>query len=164
MLCYLYAGNTGANGAGVVLESCASSVAAGDGRDLFSLSANGQLMNVVSGKCVGAQDGNPAEGVKLVVGDCGSAPQWEALGNGQLKAKGTNDLCLSQSGLAPGTADVASKAAVSASSTSNSVAHGESSLKSEIACALSALLTHMHTCRCCDGCRRRRCHVLGIQI
>ena len=108
------------------MESCANSVAAGDGRDLFSLSADGQLLNVASGKCVGVPDGNAADGATLALGDCSAAPQWEALGNGQLKAKGAADLCLSQSGLAPGTADVASKAAVSASSTSNALAHGES--------------------------------------
>ena len=106
------------------MESCASSVAAGDGRDLFSLSGDGQLLNVASGKCVGVSDGKAGEGATLVLGDCAAAPQWEALGNGQFKAKGADDLCLSQSGLAPGTADVASKAAVSASSTSNAIAHG----------------------------------------
>lgn len=120
----LSAGNIGVDGAGMVLESCAGAVAAGDGRDLFILQAGGQLLNVAGGKCAVLQSGDVADGGKLVFGECDAASQWEVLGNGQLKLDGPGDFCLSQSGLVPGRADVAANAAVSASSTANAIAHG----------------------------------------
>jgi len=117
-------GNIGVDGAGMVLESCAGAVAAGDGRDLFSFQAGGQLLNVPGGKCAVLQSGDVTDGGKLVFGECDGASQWEVLGNGQLKLDSPGDFCLSQSGLAAGRADVAAKAAVSASSTANAIAHG----------------------------------------
>ena len=47
------------------LGSCASAVAAGDGRDLFSLQAGGQLLNVAGGKCVGMDGGEAIEGYRV---------------------------------------------------------------------------------------------------
>ena len=108
----------------MVLQKCTDAIAAGDGRDLFTFQSGGQLLNVAGGKCAGFGGADISDGASLTFGDCGAAPQWEVLGSGQLKVKGAGDLCLSQSGLAPGTADVAANAAVSASSTSNSIAHG----------------------------------------
>jgi hypothetical protein len=110
----------------VVLEGCAGAVAAGDGRDLFSLQAGGQILNIAGGKCAGLRNADVADGGELVFGDCDAASKWEVLGNGQLKLTAPGDLCLSQSGLAPGRTDVAAKAAVMASSTANAISHGSS--------------------------------------
>jgi hypothetical protein len=117
-------GNIGVDGAGVVLERCAEAVAAGDGREIFSLQVGGQMANVAGGKCVGLHDGDVADGGQIVLVDCDTASQWEALGNGQLKLKDAGDLCLSQQGLGPGRTDVAANAAVLASSTANVISHG----------------------------------------
>ena len=119
-------GKVGVDGAGMVLERCASSAAAGDGRDLFSLQEGGELLNVAVAKCASVQHGKASDGAKLVIGSCDGAPKWEVMGNGQMKLKGSSDLCLSQLGLAPGVQDIAAKAAVSATSTYNSMTHGVS--------------------------------------
>ena len=78
------------------------------------------------GKCAGLRNADVADGGELVFGDCDAASKWEVLGNGQLKLTAPGDLCLSQSGLAPGRTDVAAKAAVMASSTANAISHGSS--------------------------------------
>ena len=83
----------------MVLQKCTDAIAAGDGRDLFTFQSGGQLLNVAGGKCAGFGGADIADGASLTFGDCGAAPQWEVLGNGQLKVKGAGDLCLSQSGL-----------------------------------------------------------------
>lgn len=115
-------GNSATDGAAVVLETCAGAVAAGDGRELFSLQAGGQILNVAGGKCLGV-DGD-SDGSEVVLSGCDKASQWEVLGNGQLRLNAPGDLCLAQAGLAPGSADVAVNAAVMASSTVNSLSHG----------------------------------------
>ena len=116
------AGNTGKNAA-IVLQSCASAVAAGDARDLFRLLTDGQLQNAAGEKCVGVLGDNVAGG-SLVLSECDGNSRWEMLGNGQLKLNAPGDLCLSQKGLAPGKANVASNAAAMSSSTANVWAHG----------------------------------------
>jgi hypothetical protein len=51
---------------------------------------------------------------------------WQVLGSGQLKSGIPGEYCLSQGGTAPGLVNVAANAAVSASSTADTVAHGAS--------------------------------------
>ena len=93
----------------------------GDGRELFSLQAGGQIVNIGGGKCIGSRSENASEGDDIILTACDKAPTWEVLGNGQLKINAPEGLCLAQSGLAPGIVDVAARAAVTASSTANSL-------------------------------------------
>ena len=117
-------GNSATDGAAVVLESCAGAVAAGDGRELFSLQAGGQIVNVAGGKCLAVGDDGAADGSEVVLSACDEASQWEILGNGQLRLNAPGSLCLAQAGLSPGSADVAVNAPVMASSTVNALSHG----------------------------------------
>ena len=56
-------GDTESEGASIVTASCASGIAAGDGRDLFSLQS-GRLLNIAGRLCVG------------VVGDVVGGGRW----------------------------------------------------------------------------------------
>jgi len=119
------------DGLSVALGSCANAVLAGDGGDLWSF-ANGQLVSAASSKCLSLRDGDATEGGSVSMLDCDVASkaagsQWEVLGSGQLKVGMPGELCLSQSGLAPGEVNLATHAAVSASSTADLVAHAASS-------------------------------------
>ena len=118
------AGKTLTEGAAVVLESCVAAIAAGDGRELFTLQPSGHIVNVAGDKCLGVRGDVVAEGDEVGLRACDGALKWEALGNGQLKVNTPEDLCLAQVGLAPGIVDVAANAAVMASSTANALSHG----------------------------------------
>ena len=151
------------DGAGIVLESCAAATAAGDGRDLFSFQGDGEIWNLAGGKCLGLQHDDAADGTKVVSGNCDAAQHWEVMGNGQMKLKGAGNLCLSQAGLAPGIQDVAAKAAVSATSSSNSVTHGLFPFLRFVSVAYRQRNGHsVH--RCSDGRRRQRRNFLGIAL
>lgn len=119
-------GGIGVDGAALVLESCAKTVAFGDGRDMFSLQPSGQLLNVPGGKCASVGESEIKEGAFVSLADCESASRWEIQSNGQLKLKSTADYCLTQVGVAPGVRDVAANAAAMASSTRNVASHGGS--------------------------------------
>jgi len=99
------------------LSSCAAAVAAGDGRELWSISDGGQLVNVASRKCASA----PAGATTLSVSDCRGASTWKLLADGQAQI---GDRCLSQSGPGVGTENVAAHAAVAATSSANAASHG----------------------------------------
>ena len=106
--------------AGAVLEPCTDSVSKLDGREIWTLAADGSLSSSGLTKCLGAADGK-----KLSLFACNALPsdsKWELQGNGQIKM-GSSNMCLSQSGLAPGLADVARSASVVATSTLDA-AHG----------------------------------------
>ena len=92
-------GDTESEGANIVAASCASGIAAGDGRDLFSLQS-GRLLNIAGRLCVGEM--GDVVGGALVLQDCDAASKWIGLGNGQLKINTTGEFCLSQQGSAPG--------------------------------------------------------------
>jgi len=111
-------GNVDMDGADVVLEACNSAIAAGDGRELWQHLPNGQISNVVGGKCIGA-DGNA-----VVLTSCDGASMWETQSNGQLKLGHEGEQCLSQKGLAAGAEDVAAHSAISASGSADVAAHG----------------------------------------
>ena len=119
-------GGIGVNGAALVLETCAKTVAFGDGRDMFSLQPSGQLLNVPSGKCANVGGSEIKDGAFVSLADCESASRWEVQGNGQLKLKSAADFCLTQEGVSPGVRDVAANAAAMASSTMNVASHGGS--------------------------------------
>ena len=103
----------------VFLDGCASAVSKLDGSEIWSLAPDGSLMSASSGQCLAL--GDHGKDVKLLTCDA-SAAKWELQGNGQIKVASSN-MCLTQTGLAPGLMDVASSASVIASSTLNA-AHG----------------------------------------
>ena len=148
----MVSGKSATEGAAVVLETCAGAVASGDGRELFSLQAGGQIVNVAGGKCLGVD--SAADGSEVVLRDCDKASQWEVLGNGQLRLNAPGDLCLAQTGLAPGSADVAAKAAVMASSTYNALSHGALLLHAVFFLLACVPICFCCACRRCDGGRR----------
>lgn len=98
------------------LESCAAAIAAGDGRELWSLLGGGQLMNVVSKRCAGASAG----AITLSTSDCEGASTWKFLPNGQAQV---GDKCLSQAGEGSGTENVAAHVAAAATSSANFDSH-----------------------------------------
>ena len=114
------------DGAALILESCAKTVASGDGRDMFSLQPNGQLLHVPGGNCVSVGESETKEGAFVSLASCETAARWEIQSNGQFKLKSTADFCLTQGGVAPGLHDVAANAAAMASSTMNVASHGGS--------------------------------------
>ena len=130
------------DGAAVVLEPCAQSIAAGDGRELWQYLPGGQIASVTGKKCIAVSTG----GTVILKGcDATGASQWEAQGSGaydcqplaphgvsciyayggQLRLSGAGQKCLSAKGLAAGT-NVALKSAISASSSADTGAHGAS--------------------------------------
>ena len=121
--CLILQGDASLDGAALGLERCGASAASGDGRDVFTLQAGGQLVNVAGGKCAVICESNWEDG-DVVLGNCDNAAEWEISGNAQWKLVGAPNLCLSQRGLTAGTVDVAAKAAVTASSTANGFSHG----------------------------------------
>ncbi len=58
------------DGAEIVLMPCASAIAAGDGRELFSLQPNGQLLSAVGEMCVGPLGSEVADGGEVVLMRC----------------------------------------------------------------------------------------------
>ena len=120
------------DGAAVMLEDCIRSIAAGDGRELWKLQPNGQLVNVAGGKCAGLVDNDVASG-HVALMDCDAAlktndgrSQFEMLGRGQLKLARQGAYCLSHYGPGAGHHNVAAKAATTATS-SFSAEHGRTS-------------------------------------
>ena len=106
---------------GAMLEPCAGAASKLDGREIWSLAPDGSLSSSGLTKCLGSADGK-----KLGLFACNGLPsdsKWELQGNGQIKLASSN-ICLSQSGLAPGLTDAARSASVIASSTLDA-AHGE---------------------------------------
>jgi len=126
-------GSVDVEGAEILIESCAAAIAAGDGRELWQSSPNGQISNVVSGKCVGLLDNEVSNEGSVALMDCDGASAagdarsvWESQGNGQLKLGRAGQYCLSQRGSEAGVEDVAAKAAIIASSFADAEAHGAS--------------------------------------
>ena len=124
-VCVLLAGRTSSTWTSVLLEACTSAIAAGDGRDLWRQPQGGQLVNVGAGKCAVADEAG-----HVTLADCDSArghdaaaSQWEMQGNGQWKLASPDGRCLTQHGSAPGDANLAARAAVTATSTATA-AHG----------------------------------------
>ena len=131
-------GQATTNDAALVLEECSGAIATGDGRELWKLQPNGQLVNVAGGKCAGIQSHNVSDGGRVVLMDCDAAAkisdghsQWEVLGNGQMGLAQPGGFCMSQSGPAPGRTNVAAKAAATASSAA-SAQHGANLLQSHV--------------------------------
>lgn len=125
-------GLASSNGAAIVLEPCESAVAAGDGRELWSIAPSGQLVNLASEKCAvpASVDANASIAPRVVLEMCADlaneSGRWEILQNGQLRFGIGNGepKCLSQRGDAPEQTNVALGAAIAASSTLDASAHG----------------------------------------
>jgi len=101
----------------VRLDSCASAVAAGDGREIWTFLSGGQLMNVVSKRCAGAT----VAGISLALSECTGASPWKMLPNGQVQVG--EQKCLSQKGGGTGVENVAAHAAAAATSSASSPSH-----------------------------------------
>ena len=140
-----FPGQVTTEGAAVVLEECVRSVAAGDGRELWKLQPNGQLVNIVGGKCAGLVDNDVASG-HVALMDCDAAlksndgrSQFEMLGRGQLKLARHGAFCLSHTGPGAGRRNVAAKAATTATS-SFSAEHGKNYSTCMIVLSMLALM------------------------
>ena len=115
---------TGLENVGASLSDCGAAVAELDGREIWSLSAGGALTSLASKQCLAAPSGAVA-GARVALAPCDgpdASTAWELQGNGQIKL-GSSNMCLSQSGPAPGNADLAASSSVIASSTLDP-AHG----------------------------------------
>jgi len=115
--------------AAIGLIPCNAAVAAGDGREIFSMQSNGQLLHVFRKQCVGFPNHDAVDGGRLGLVRCDTPSQngnvltgFEFQGNGQISMDG--DHCLSHSGDAVDQVNVASHAAASATSTANALTHG----------------------------------------
>lgn len=108
-------------GAEVTLESCLSSIAAGDGRELWQFRDNGELENVVGKKCI------EVAGAKVLLGECGHGSSFDVTESGQLRLR-SKDACLSQKGSFAGDEDIALKSPVHASSASDEFHGGYSAV------------------------------------
>jgi len=103
----------------VYLDACTAAVAAGDGRELWSLQTGGQLVHRASKMCASAS--RPAAGESVALVACSGAGEWRLLPNGQVQLGG---YCLSQVGAGAGLGNVAAHAAVRASSSVHPASHG----------------------------------------
>jgi len=103
----------------VGLEPCLGAIAAGDGRELWTFQAGGQLLHVASKKCAGVD--KATAGGDVVITPCDGADAWELAANGQIMI---GSQCLSQDGSAAGLVNVAARAAAVATSTADAWAHG----------------------------------------
>ena len=115
---------TGLENVGASLSDCGAAVAELDGREIWSLSAGGALTSLASKKCLAVPSGAVA-GARVALASCDepdASAAWELQGNGQIKL-GSSNMCLSQSGAAPGNEDLAASSSVIASSTLD-FAHG----------------------------------------
>ena len=115
---------TGLENVGASLSDCGAAVAELDGQEIWSLSAGGALTSLASKKCLAVPSGAVA-GARVALASCDgpdASAAWELQGNGQIKL-GSSNMCLSQSGAAPGNADLAASSSVIASSTLD-FAHG----------------------------------------
>merc|ERR1711957_328950 len=122
----LTAETTGAEAAGteLLLQPCATAIAAGDGRELFGFE-DGQILSMSSRACmVPASIASGGHG-RMIFGRCGGvAPtRFELQGNGQVKVVGGSE-CLTHQGVASGVANVALRAAAVASSSADDLTHG----------------------------------------
>jgi len=115
-------GLTDSVGSNVVLVPCAAAIAAGDGREMFSLQEDGHLLSAAGNLCVSLSNGDEETG-SLVLAQCDVADDvFELEGSGQIKYGKNGQNCVSQRGTAAGQVNLALGAAVSA--TSNVPSHG----------------------------------------
>ena len=72
-------GHVDVDGASIVMEPCAESIAAGDGRELWQYLSSGQIASVIGKKCMSVGTGSA---IMLKSCDASSSSQWEAQGSG----------------------------------------------------------------------------------
>ena len=72
-------GHVDVDGASIVMEPCAESIAAGDGRELWQYLPSGQIASVIGKKCMSVGTGSA---ITLKSCDASSSSQWEAQGSG----------------------------------------------------------------------------------
>ena len=103
-------------GSNIGLAPCAAAIAAGDGRELFSMH-DGKLLSVAAGNlCVSLSKGDKETG-SLVLSACNTADDvFEFEGSGQIKFGKDGQNCVSQRGTASGQVNLALGAAVTATS------------------------------------------------
>ncbi|KFG31289.1 F5/8 type C domain-containing protein [Toxoplasma gondii p89] len=131
------AGKFSSEGSSVVIDSCTSALAAGDGRELWYSTPQMQLVSARSTppKCMTLQDGSTEDGGNIVLTDCLRALEegdgrssWTFEGNSQLRLQRAGAWCMTQkdvNGSSPGVGDlIRSGEATASSSSSSDAAHG----------------------------------------
>jgi len=108
----------------IMVQPCATAIAAGDGRELFSFEG-GQIVSIARRACMVLPTTAAGGHDRIVFGRCGGdAPtRFELQGNGQVKVVGRS-VCLTQHGIATGLYNVALRAAAVASSSADDLTHG----------------------------------------
>merc|ERR1712232_657161 len=80
------------------MDVCLESIASGDGREIFEINEEGQLVHSMSSMCVTLSDGGGQMGRQVVLDECdwstSGLPVWEMQANGQLKLPNQGNLCL----------------------------------------------------------------------
>ncbi|PFH35910.1 F5/8 type C domain-containing protein [Besnoitia besnoiti] len=131
------AGKFHSEGSSIVLDSCASALAAGDGRELWYSTPQMQLVGARTKppKCITLEDGSTENGGKVVLADCLRAMEegdgrssWAFEGNSQLRLQRAGAWCMTQknvNGASAGVGDITtSGGATATSSNSADEAHG----------------------------------------
>jgi len=92
-------------GTGVRPEPCLEAIAAGDGREVFSLSEDGHIRNAAVGGCLAVADGDALRGGSVNFEDCNAASEagdgrsaWQRSPSGQLTMPHMGNNCLDLSG------------------------------------------------------------------
>ena len=94
----------------LVLVPCAAAIAAGDGRELFTMQPDGQIVSVAGHLCVGLN--GDVEAGTLALASCDSAGNiFELDGSGQIKFGKDGHYCVSQRGSTAGNVNLALAAA-----------------------------------------------------
>lgn len=94
-----------ATGAGAQAEDCLAAIAAGDGREVFAFSGDGQVRSAATGKCIVIADGDMASGGRVALEDCRAAQDagdgrsaWELAVGGRLRASHMGGHCVGFAG------------------------------------------------------------------
>ena len=84
-------GHSDVDGAALVVESCAQSIAAGDGRELWQYLPSGQIASATWKKCISVGAGSV---VSLKGCDASGSSQWEAQGSGAGLRQTCESICV----------------------------------------------------------------------
>lgn len=80
--CLIMADGSGKDHRELQLMDCTEAIAAGDGRELWTLHNNFQITSYVGGKCIEAAEGDVSDGARIQINDCWMS---ESAGDGREK-------------------------------------------------------------------------------